>query len=113
MPPAAKVRALDALGNLVPSFTGSVTIALGNNPGGATLSGTTPVSAASGVATFFDLSLNKTGTGYTPTASARGVGPAARTAFDITPGSATLLAGTGEAESRGAGEGVSPGVAPH
>src|SRR5207244_5004028 len=27
--PAVKVRALDALGNLVPSFTGSVTIALG------------------------------------------------------------------------------------
>src|SRR5207244_2487898 len=56
--PAVKVRALDALGNLVPSFTGSVTIALGSNPGGATLSGTTPVTAVSGVATFFDLSLN-------------------------------------------------------
>src|SRR5205807_6873283 len=63
--PAVKVRALDGLGNLVPSFTGSVTIALGSNSGGATLSGTTPVSAAGGVATFFDLSLNKTGTGYT------------------------------------------------
>src|SRR5256886_11722749 len=60
--PAVKVRALDALGNLVPSFTGSVTIALGSNPGGATLSGTTPVTAVSGVATFFDLSLNKAGT---------------------------------------------------
>src|SRR5207248_1419915 len=48
--PAVKVRALDALGNLVPSFTGSVTVALGTNPGGAILSGTTPVAAVGGVA---------------------------------------------------------------
>src|SRR5439155_657566 len=67
--PAVKVRALDALGNLVPSFAGSVTVALGTNPGGATVSGTTPVTAVGGVATFSDLSLNKTGTGYTLTAS--------------------------------------------
>src|SRR5439155_76267 len=80
--PAVKVRALDALGNPVPSFTGSVSIAAGNNPGGATLSGTTPVAAVSGVATFFDLSLNKTGTGYTLTASASGFAPVTSTAFD-------------------------------
>src|SRR3989442_8133161 len=83
--PAVKVRALDALGNLVPSFTGNVTIALGNNPGGATLGGTTPVAAVSGVATFFDLSLNKTGTGYTLTASAPGFTPRRDTALHITP----------------------------
>src|SRR5439155_1381943 len=86
--PAVKVRALDALGNLVPSFTGSVSIAPGNNPGGATFSGTTPVAAVGGVATFFDLSLNKTGTGYTLTASASGFAPVTSTAFDITPGAA-------------------------
>src|SRR5204862_6265709 len=51
--PAVKVRALDVLGNLVPGFTGSVTVALGTNPGGAILSGTTPVAAVGGVATFF------------------------------------------------------------
>src|SRR5438132_12280365 len=90
--PAVKVRALDALGNPGPSFTGSVRDAGGNNPGGATLSGTTPVAAVSGVATFFDLSLNKTGTGYTLTASASGFAPVTSTAFDITPGTATQLA---------------------
>src|SRR5207247_74008 len=90
--PAVKVRALDALGNPVPSFTGSVSIAAGNNPGGATLSGTTPVAAVSGVATFFDLSLNKTGTGYTLTASASGLAPVTSTAFDIPPGTAPQLA---------------------
>src|SRR5205814_765138 len=86
--PAVKVRALDVLGNLVPGFTGSVTVALGTNPGGATLSGTTPVAAVSGVATFFDLSLNKTGTGYALTATASGLAPVTSTRFDITPGPA-------------------------
>src|SRR5436309_13727155 len=41
--PAVKVRALDALGNLATSFAGNVSVTLGSNPGGATLSGTTPV----------------------------------------------------------------------
>src|SRR5881396_2490121 len=108
--PAVKVRALDALGNLVPSFTGSVTIALGSNPGGATLSGTTPVTAVSGVATFFDLSLNKTGTGYTLTASSTGFAPVTSSAFDITPGTATQLAFTGQPSTTVAGAAISPTV---
>src|SRR5947199_3806928 len=90
--PAVKVRALDALGNLVPGFTGSVTVALGANPGGAILSGTTPVAAVSGVATFFDLSLNKTGTGDTLTASASGFAPVTGSAVDISPATTTQLA---------------------
>src|SRR5439155_9493758 len=108
--PAVKVRALDALGNLVPSFTGSVTMALGYNPGGATLSGTTPVSAASGVATFFDLSLNKAGTGYTLTASASGVGLVTSAGFDITPGARSQGAFTGQPWNTGAGAGISRAV---
>src|SRR2546423_5834941 len=108
--PAVKVRALDALGNPVPSFTGSVRIAAGNNPGGATLSGTTPVAAVSGVATFFDLSLNKTGTGYTLTASASGFAPVTSAAFDITPGTATQLSFTQQPSTTVAGLAISPAV---
>src|SRR5438034_1198342 len=108
--PAVKVRALDALGNPVPSFTGSVSIAAGNNPGGATLSGTTPVAAVSGVATFFDLSLNKTGTGYTLTASASGFAPVTSTAFDVTPGTATQLAFAQQPSTTVAGAAISPAV---
>src|SRR4029077_1545525 len=89
--PAIKIRALDALGNVVPGFTGSVNIALGSNPSGGTLSGTTPVTAVAGVATFGDLSINKTGTGYTLVASTTGFAPVTSTAFDITPGTATQL----------------------
>src|SRR5437870_11392370 len=108
--PAVKVRALDALGNLVPSFTGSVTVALGANPGGATLSGTTPVAAVGGVATFVDLSLNKTATGYTLTASASGFAPVTSTAFDITPGTANQLAFTVQPTNTLAGATMSPAV---
>src|SRR5204862_412292 len=89
--PAVQVTALDAAGNPVPSFTGSVTVALGSNPGGSTLSGTTTVAAVNGVATFVDLSLNKTGTSYWLTATATGLNTATSSVFDITAGVATQL----------------------
>src|SRR5207302_11222218 len=91
--PAVTVLSLAAFGNVATGFTGTVAIALGNNPGGSTLSGTTPVAAVSGVATFF-VSLNKAGTGYTLTASASGFTLVTSTPFDIIPGTATQLAFT-------------------
>src|SRR5207237_10459624 len=90
---SVKVRALDALGNVATGFTGAVAIALGNNPGGSTLSGTTPVAAVSGVATFF-VSLNKAGTGYTLTASAGGVAACTSTALEVIMPTAAWLAFT-------------------
>jgi len=107
--PAVKVRALDAFGNVATEFTGAVAIALGSNPGGSTLSGTTPVAAVNGVATFF-MSLNKSGTGYTLTASAGGFAPVTSTAFDITPGTATQLAFTVPPSNTVAGAAISPAV---
>src|SRR5213079_3172237 len=107
--PAVKVRALDALGNVATGFTGAVAIAMGSNPGGSTLSGTTPVAAVSGVATFF-VSLNKAGTGYTLTASAGGFAPVTSTAFDIIPGTATQLAFTVQPSNTVAGAEISPAV---
>jgi len=70
--PAVQVTALDAGGNLVPTFTGNVTVTLGNNPGGSSLGGTTTVAAVSGVATFATLTLDKTSPGYGLTATATG-----------------------------------------
>src|SRR5207253_3197994 len=86
-----KVRALDARGHQVPGFTGSVPIALGTNPGGSTLGGTTTVVAVNGVASFADLSANKTGTNYWLTATATGLSRATSNAFTITAGTATEL----------------------
>src|SRR5439155_717668 len=84
--PAVQVAARDAQGNLVTGFTGSVTVALGTNPSGATLAGTTTVTAAGGVATFGRLSGNKVGTGYTLTAAATGLSGATSSAFTVTVG---------------------------
>src|SRR4029077_592012 len=90
--PAPRVTALDAQGNTATGFTGTVTVAIGTNAGGGTLSGTTNVAAVSGVATFSNLSINKAGTGYTLTAAAAGPSGAVSLPFDISPGAATQLA---------------------
>src|SRR5439155_1328965 len=89
--PAVQVTAQDALGNTAQAFTGGVPVALGANPGSATLSGTTTIAAANGVATFTGLSLDKTGTGYTLTTAAGGLTGATSNAFNVTAGAATQL----------------------
>jgi hypothetical protein len=92
--PAVTVQVQDAGGNVVTTSSASIAMAIGTNPGGGTLSGTTPVNAASGVATFSDLSINKTGTGYTLSATSNGLTTATSSNFNITPGPATKLAFT-------------------
>ncbi len=82
--PAVTVQVVDQFGNIVASDTSNVTVAIGRNPGGSTLSGTLTVAAANGVATFGDLSLNNPGSGYTLTAAAGTFAGAASTAFNIT-----------------------------
>jgi hypothetical protein len=65
--PAITVRAEDSFGTLDTTYTGTVTAAIGTNPGSGTLSGTLAVAASGGVATFSNLSINKVGVGYTLT----------------------------------------------
>jgi hypothetical protein len=70
--PPVQVSALDALGNVDTSFSGNVAMAIGTDAGsggGSVLSGTSPEAAVHGVATFGDLSINKTGNGFTLKAS--------------------------------------------
>src|SRR5207247_7409667 len=88
---AVQVTALEPAGNAVPGFTGNVTVAFGNNPGGSTLSGTTTVAAVNGVATFGDLTANKTSTGYWLRATATGLSAATSSDFAIISGPATQL----------------------
>ncbi|MEO6068829.1 MAG: hypothetical protein ABIQ41_12720, partial [Gemmatimonadales bacterium] len=78
------VEARDSLGNTATGFSGNVTMAIGTNPGGTTLSGTTTIVAVAGVATFSDLSLPVPGVGYTLTAGSGALTPATSAAFDIT-----------------------------
>src|SRR5205814_1500597 len=102
--PAVRVSALDDAGNVVTGFTGSITVALGANPGGGTLSGTTSVTAVNGVATFSTLSINNPGTGYTLVASASGLTGTTSTSFNITAPPATNLAFTTQPQSTQAGQ---------
>ncbi len=89
--PPIKVAAQDNLGNTLTSFTGNISLALGNNPSGASLSGTTQnVAAVAGVASFSGLSIDKTGTGYTLVASTgTPASSATSNAFDVI----TILSG--------------------
>ena len=52
---------------------GTVTVALGNNPGDATLGGTLTAPVEDGVATFSDLTLSQAGSGYTLTVTASAI----------------------------------------
>src|SRR5258708_21769146 len=71
--PPVQVAVQDGVGNTVTTATTSITVAIGTNPAGGTLAGTTTVAAVSGVATFSTLSLNKPPTPYPLTPSATGL----------------------------------------
>src|SRR5262249_19192999 len=78
------VVAQDDWSNTATSFAGNVSIALGATPGGSPLSGTTTVAAASGVASFATLSLDKPASGYTLVATSSGLTQATSASFAIT-----------------------------
>jgi len=108
--PSVQVTAQDALGNTAVSFTGSVVVAIGSNPGGGLLAGTTTVTASAGVATFSTLSIDKMGVGYTLTASTTGLTGATSGLFDITAGGATQLVFTVQPSNTTAGSAITPAV---
>ncbi len=70
---------------MVTGFRHVVTIAIGDNPVGGTLTGVTKVKPVAGVATFEDLSINRPGVGYTLVASAAQAASVTSDLFDIEP----------------------------
>src|SRR5207237_1144191 len=86
------------------------TVAIGTNPGGGTLSGTTTVAAVSGVATFSNLSIDKVGTGYTLTAASAPLTSATSAGFNISAAAASKLAFTTQPTSATAGANIAPSV---
>jgi hypothetical protein len=108
--PAIRVAIQDASGNTVTSATAQVTLAIGANPGSGTLSGTTMVSAVNGVAVFSNLSIDKTGDGYTLTAASAGLTGATSPPFDILTGSANHLVFLTGPTDRVVGEKFSPAL---
>jgi hypothetical protein len=89
--PSVKVAIQDAGGNTVTGATDAITVAIGANPAGGTLSGPTTVSAVNGVATFANLSIDKAGADYTFTAAGGGLAGTTSPTFDIVTGSANRL----------------------
>jgi hypothetical protein len=90
--PAVTVAIVDQFGNLLTyDNTDTVTVAIGTNPSGGTLSGTLTVTVSGGVATFGDLSIDLAGSGYTLVASSSGLTGAASNSFAINPGIADHL----------------------
>jgi hypothetical protein len=80
--PAVQVEVRDAGGNRVTDSSVTVTLSLGGNPTGATLSGNV-VTAVGGVAQFPDLQVSLAGSGYTLMATTPGLPSATSTTFRI------------------------------
>src|SRR4029077_3486503 len=87
--PAVQVSVVDAFGNPVTQYSGTVTVSLAHDGSvlqDASLLGTTTVTATAGVAEFTDLHIDQSGVGYTlgvrlPAGSSATVSQP----FDITP----------------------------
>jgi len=97
--PAVRVAIQDASGATVDSATGTVTVAIGANPGGGTLSGTTTVAAVNGIAVFADLRIDRMATGFTLAATSGTLTGAASAAFDIRPLSVARVPVSGGADN--------------
>jgi hypothetical protein len=86
--PAVQIAVQDVFGNTVTDATTSITLHItgGTGTAGATLSGTLSQSAAAGLATFADLTIDRPGAGYSLTANAADLTGATSTAFAVNAG---------------------------
>jgi streptogramin lyase len=86
----------DQFGNAA-TLTGSVTVAIGLNPGGSTLGGTLTVPVTDGVATFSGLTLNKVGDPYTLVVTSGTFASITTNDIQVTPADASqLVVATGD-----------------
>jgi hypothetical protein len=90
-----RVAVEDAGGNIVSSDSSNVTLAIGTNPGGGTLTCTSnPLAGVGGVAAFSGCTIDKAGNGYTLIATDGSLTSATSSSFNITVGPAAKLAFT-------------------
>ncbi len=79
--PSVRVAVEDASGNVLPTATNPITIAL---VGGTGLTGTLTVVPQNGIATFSDLKVSNAGSGYELSATSPGLTTATSSSFNIT-----------------------------
>jgi hypothetical protein len=109
--PPVQIAIQDLYGNIISTDNSSeVTVAIGTNPGGGTLTGTATRTASAGIVTFDDLSINKVGNGYTLVAASPGKNPGTSSGFNITPGSPYKLAYAVQPGQTVAGQNISPAL---
>jgi len=109
--PAVVVEVVDQNGSVMTTDnTDVLTLALGTNPGGGTLSGTLTLTVSAGVATFSNLSIDKAGSGYTLVVSSPGLPPVTSNSFAITPAAADHLLFVQQPTDTAAGQTISPAV---
>ncbi len=94
MPFGLRVAAEDDYGNVISSFTGSVTLTLASGPAGAGVTGKLIATLVKGVATFSGLKIARAGTEYSLMASSGSLDTATTGLFSVTAGTATHLAVT-------------------
>ncbi len=85
------IKAVNNSNIVDPNFTGAVVVTIGTNPGGGTLTGTTVVTAVSGIITYTNLSIDKAGVGYTLVGNYSGLTAATSNPFTITAAAANYL----------------------
>ena len=85
------VTAEDSTGAVATTFNGTVAASILNNPGSASLGGTTSVTASSGVATFSGLAINQAGAGYTLQATSAGLTSVATSSITVSAQTTTTL----------------------
>jgi hypothetical protein len=93
-PFSVQVEIRDANNNVAANSSEAVTIAIGVNPSGGTLSGATTVNAVGGLALFDNLSIDNAGDGYTLTASAPSMSGTTSDEFEVSstaPANATRI----------------------
>ena len=109
--PAVKVAILDENWRVVPTSTQVVTVVIGANPRGGTLSGTRRAYAIKGVAPFAALSIDRaSGSLYTLDAFSEGLAGATSAAFYVSPGPAARLSFLTQPSDAPAGEPITPAV---
>ena len=108
--PDIVVQVQSSLGELVETANHPVTLAIGSNPAGGTLSGILTRVAFNGVATFPGMSIDKRGTGYTLTATAPSLTEATSTAFDILPKPAVKVVFSEQPSNTTQGEAITPDI---
>jgi len=105
------VSALTDAGVVDTGYGATITIALSAGPAGVTPGGTLSVTAVQGLATFNDLHIDRSGSGYQFTASASGLTSATSTAFAVDPAAPALLVITAQPGDATAGTVLAPAPA--